>query len=692
MRIHFLRHRNRVSKVDAMEKLSETHAPKRLVFLARVAVLWILIIFARLVHLQVFRHGELRAKSDKQAIHKQDLRAQRGTILDRNGIPLAMSIEKETLSVNPIRIPDAGVAADLLSMLLEVKRDDLYNHILMARSQDQGYLIVKKHVAIADADRVRVINLDYVDFEKESVRIYPKGMLAAHVLGSVDHMEHGNAGLELMIDEDLEGITGMARTMTDSRGRILEEKIDINNKPRPGKDITLTIDERIQFPVEKILKAAVIKHAAITGSAIVLRVGTGEILAMASYPTFDPNEPPLPEETKNCRLNNAVEAPFEPGSVFKVITLSAALETTSLRPDSVIFCGNGSITLNGRTIRDTHSYGYMPMSDVLAKSSNVGAIRIGLTVGKTNLHEYVRKFGFGKKVGLPLPWESRGIVRSFKKWTEDSVASISMGHEVAISTLQLAQACSIVANNGVLVKPYVIAKTQRRGEAAEVTKPDKGKVVLKPETSFMMRQMMEGVILRGTGRHTARLEQYTAGGKTGSAQMYDFKTHKYTKRYNDSFMGFAPVTNPQIVVVVTLTGASQLASVVAGPAFKEISMAALRRLGVPKDIPEDTPHPIDNTEVESDLAIADLSRGPLDENNAGNDDEDDASDHPENAADVSGPRVPDFHGKTMRAVLEESSAKGLQVEIRGNGIARSQTPPAGSVLARGGRIKVQFTR
>ena len=669
-----------------MAKLSVTQAPKRLVFLARLAVFWILIIFARLVHLQIFRHEELRAKSDKQAIHKQDLRAQRGTIFDRNGMPLAMSIEKETISVNPMRIPDTGVAADLLSMLLQVNREDLYNHILMARSQDQGYLVVKKHVAIPDADRVRVINLDFVDFEKESVRVYPKGMLASHVLGSVDHLEHGNAGLELMMDEELEGITGMARTMTDSRRHILEQKIE--SPPQAGKDITLTIDERIQFPVEKILKAAVIQHGANNGSAVVLRVGTGEVLAMASYPTFDPNEPPLPDEPKNTRLNNAVEAPFEPGSVFKVITLSAALETTSLRPDSVIFCGNGSITLNGRTIRDTHSYGYMPMSDVLAKSSNVGAIRIGLTVGKTNLNEYVQKFGFGKKIGLPLPWESRGIVRSFKKWTEDSVASISMGHEVAISTIQLAQACSIVANNGVLVKPYVIAKTQRRGEAAEVTKADKGKVVLKPETSFMMRQMMEGVILRGTGRHTARLEQYTAGGKTGSAQMYDFKTRKYTKRYNDSFMGFAPVTNPQIVVVVTLNGASQLAAVVAGPAFKEISMAALRRLGIPKDIPEETPHTIDNTEVESDLAIAELSRGPLDENEA----EADVETQPANTADVSGPRVPDFHGKTMRAVLEESSAKGLQVEIRGNGIARSQTPQAGSVLGRGGRILVQFTR
>ncbi len=666
-----------------MQKQSDSQAPTRLVFLARGAILWFLIVFARLLHLQIFRHEELRTKSDNQAIRKSDLRAQRGSIFDRNGMPLAMSIEKENVVVNPMRIPDAGVAADLFSSLLQVDREDLYNRILMARSQDQGYLVVKKNVPIPEADSIRTINLDYVSFEKTNVRVYPKGALAAHVLGSVDYAQRGNSGMEMMLDEDLEGVPGVARTMSDSRRHILEQFIE--SPAQPGKDITLTIDERIQFPVEKVLKAAVIQHGAITGSAVVLRVGTGEILAMASYPTFDPNVPLAPEESMKSRLNTAVAAPFEPGSVFKVITLSAALETTELRPDSVINCGNGSISLpGGRVVRDTHSYGALSMADVLAKSSNGGAIRIGLHVGKANLDEYVQRFGFGKKIGLPLPAETPGMLHSLKKWTDDSLASISMGHEVGVTTLQLAQACSVVANNGVLAKPYLIAKTQRRGESAEYTKPGRGKAVLKPETSFMMRQMMEGVILRGTGRHTARLEQYTAGGKTGSAQMFDIKTHKYTKRYNDSFMGFAPVTNPQIVVVVTLTGAAQLASVVAGPAFKEISMAALRRLGVPKDVPEEMPHIIDNTEVESDLAIASLSRG-LEE-------EDEAVTGIEGVADASGPRVPDFHGKTMRAVLEESSAKGLEVEISGKGIARSQSPAAGSVLARGGRIKVQFTR
>jgi cell division protein FtsI (penicillin-binding protein 3) len=666
-----------------MEKPSELQAPTRLVFLARGAILWFLIVFARLVQIQVFRHDELRTKSDNQAIRKREIRAQRGSILDRNGMPLAMSLERETVLVNPMRIPDVGVTADLFSSLLNVDREELYNRILMARSQDQGYLAIKKHVTIPEADRIRSINLDYVDFEKESIRIYPKGMLAAHVLGGVDHTQHGNAGLEMAMDEDLDGVAGVARTTSDSRRHILERLIE--SPSQAGKDVTLTIDERIQFPVEKILKAAVIEHGALTGSAVVLRVGTGEILAMASYPTFDPNEPLGPDESMKNRLNTAVAAPFEPGSVFKVITLSAALETTELRPESVINCGNGSISLpGGRVVRDTHSYGALSMADVLAKSSNGGAIRIGLHVGKANLDEYVQKFGFGKTIGLPLPAETPGMLHSLKRWTDDSLASISMGHEVAVTTLQLAQACSVVANNGVLVKPHLIAKTQRRGESAEYTKPDRGKVVLKPETSFMMRQMMEGVILRGTGRYTARLEQYTAGGKTGSAQMFDTKTHKYTKRYNDSFMGFAPVTNPQIVVVVTLTGAAQLASVVAGPSFKQISLAALRRLGIPKDIPEDAPRIIDHSEVESDLAIAELSQGPPDE--------DEGIAGEANPADASGPKVPDFHGKTMRAVLEESTAKGLEVELSGKGIARSQNPPAGTVLGRGGRIKVQFTR
>ena len=456
------------------------------------------------------------------------------------------------------------------------------------------------------------------------------------------------------------------------------------SEARAGTSITLTIDERLQFVAERELAAAVASHHAVSGSLVVMNPHNGEILAMASYPAFDPNQPPEDGQSQAGRLNHAVSVPFEPGSVFKVITLSAALETTQLNPESPINCNGGAITLFGRTIHDSHGgMGVVPMKTVLAKSSNVGAIQVGLKVGQANMHEYMRRFGFGQKTGIALPAESPGKVRKLSRWGSTSLASVAMGQEVSVTTLQLAQAASVIANGGLLVKPRLILKKGNQNVA--MLTPVR---VLKPDTAITMRQMMEGVVLVGTGSR-ARLLGYSSGGKTGSAQIFDFATKHYTHTYNGSYMGFAPLTNPSVVVVATLNGTHGEAGFggqAAAPVFKAVATEALRVFDVPKDLPEATPLPLIAQADLDDLADVDLDSGQP--NILEDGDEDDEPVPPA----MNTPRVPNFRGMTMRAVLAQAAAKGLTVLPDGSGVARVQHPPAGSPLRQGERIRVQFAR
>ncbi|MEN6533714.1 MAG: penicillin-binding protein, partial [Bryobacteraceae bacterium] len=492
----------------------------------------------------------------------------------------------------------------------------------------------------------------------------------------------GNAGVEQGLDNILRGRAGKARLLTDVRQRSILAQIAA--EAQPGSDVILTIDERMQHIAERELANAVTSNSCTSGSIVVMNPHTGDILALASYPAFDPNSPVGSAGDMESRANQAVSVPFEPGSVFKVITLTAALETTPLRPESIIPCGSGRINLFGRVIRDHRSYSSLSMADVLANSSNIGAIQVGLRVGERRLLEYVRRFGFGTTTGVPLPGESAGLVRELKNWGKSSIGSVAMGHEISTTTVQLAQAVGVIANGGTVVAPKLVLKVRKPNGRTETEPVKPGHRIIQPETAITMRKMMEGVVLHGTGK-LARLNGYTAGGKTGSAQIFDLQNKRYTHQYNASFMGFAPVTNPALVAVVTLNGASRYGGAVAAPVFREVVTAALRLMDVPRDLPDAPPSREDGPVEFDDLAIADLgSPAPtLPEPGI-----------PDQVARVElwGPTIPDFHGKTMRAVVEESSERGLPVSLIGSGIARAQMPAAGSILPLGGRITVQFAR
>lgn len=659
---------------------------RRLTWLALAVLLWGGAIFYKLISLQVLHHREYVLQARKHQEEVRSIPAPRGTIFDRNGQPLAMSIPTEFVYVNPLKVPDLGVAADILSQFLHLDRVELYGRLKNGQENNRGYLIIKKNISFDEGQHLRNVALDYIKIQTDSQRHYPKGRLAAHILGGVDFSERGNGGVEKSLDADLSGVPGQELLLKDVKHRGIDSQ---NEDPgRPGTPITLTIDERLQFVAERELAAGVAAHNASSGSVVVMDPNTGDILALASYPTFDPNIPPVSYQDVVDRQNHATAVPFEPGSVFKVITLSAALETTRLRPESLIDCGRGPLTLFGRTIHEAHTYyGVIPMADVLKHSSNLGAIKIGMTVGQANMYQYATTFGFGQRTGIPLPGESRGRLRPLKKWGATSLASVAIGQEVSVTTLQLARATSAIANGGLLVQPRLILR--KGGQVTPIEPPVR---VIRPETAITMRQMMEGVTtVGGTAYPEARLAGYSDAGKTGSAQIFDFATRRYTHNYNGSFVGIVPLSNPSLVVVVTLNGTHGVNGYggrAAAPVFHAVTTEALRLLEVPKDLPDEAPLTLvasTQSEPDNDSAFAEFAS----DNNILMDSEDDDQAGP---ATGNGPKVPDFKGKTMRDVLAEAASQGLIIQPNGNGVARVQYPAAGAILHQGERIRVQFSR
>lgn len=683
--------------------MHESPETKRVRILVRVALIWAVAIVGRLIYLQVISHDQLLRLAQQQQERQLEVKVPRGTILDRNGKTMAKSVPVDSVVVNPMRVPDPEVAANILAGVLHLDAAVLRERITSAAKDHRGFMWVQRRIPHSESERLRSMNLDWIEFRTEVRREYPTGQLASHVVGSVDFEESGNSGVELALNDELEGQSGEVRLVTDVKNRAYDS--ELQTRAVPAKDITLTIDSRIQFVAERELTAAAIKNHARTASTVVLNVKTGEILALANWPTFNPNEAAKPGEATS-RNNVAVTSPYEPGSVFKIVTVAGALETTHLRPDSMIFCGNGILRLGKRVIHEAkRGYGMLSMADVLAKSSNIGAIQIAMRMGQDRLNEYVHRFGFGSTIGLSLPGESAGLVRKYERWGKTSFASVAMGHEVNVTAMQLAQACGVIANGGTLIRPHLVIKKQRSGEAPELIPAPKPVQVIRPETAITMRKMMEGVVLHGTGKG-AKLKGYTSGGKTGTAQIYDVASRTYTHHYNGSFVGFAPVANPAIVVVVTLNGTSGGSSgyggAVAAPVFREVATAALRLLDVPKDLPDEFEEP-DNERVDvNDLSIAGLDPDSDSELVSSNPPSLAQSSNPLSQAPflgptlprppIVGPRVPNFQGKTMRDVIHQAATAGITVELVGHGIARGQMPEAGTVLPAGERVKVEFTR
>ena len=700
-----------------------TPTTRRLQVLLWVLLAWAGVIFGRLIWLQVIRHDELLRMAEQQQQRTEEVQALRGSILDRTGQPLAKTLPADSVVVDPQKIPDLKIAADKLSRTLSVDKAALLQRLKFYQARGSHFMWVARKLDSGPADRLRAQKLPYVEFRTELRRFYPHHTLASHALGSIGYVdgsdaERGSAGIEASFEEDLAGRPGLARVLTDVHQTAYESIV--TRAPEAGSNLMLSIDPNLQYEAERQLDKAIASSHARTGSIIAINPYTGDILAMANYPRYDPNLPASQDEDPAARSNLAISTPFEPGSVFKVITLSAALETTNLTPDSLFNCGNGVINLYGRVIHDTHRYSILSMADVLAKSSNIGAIQIALKTGEVPLYKYQRLFGFGQKTGIELAGESGGNLRDVKQWMATSIGSLAMGHEVSVTSLQLAVAGAVIANGGLKVKPRLVIARQKPGQPLQHIAPEQPVRILRPETAITMRQMMEGVVLRGTGRGLANLKGYTSGGKTGSAQIYDAKAHVYTHNYNASFLGFAPVANPQIVIAVTLNhttgGTAGYGGPVAAPVFREVAMDALRMLDVPKDLPEgDTKlaHQSDSSKDFSNKAglfaqpgqrsVSSVTPPPVREGASASAEVSSSDRRPffneesqpvltANAQTPGGRRTPDFIGKSVRFVLEESMAAGFPVETHGEGLARSQDPPPGTPLRPHALVRVQFGR
>ncbi|HZE71421.1 MAG TPA: penicillin-binding protein [Pyrinomonadaceae bacterium] len=671
----------------------------RALFVAALIVLWMVGISARLVYLQVSRHDKLVERARQQQQDEVDTLPQRGSLLDCQGRELARSVDTVSLFVAPDEISDYGSLECLVQTLsesLSLNHKHLLEEIQQAKAASRRFLWVARRVEADQANNLVALNLPGLHFRDEPKRYYPNGSLAAHVLGYVGIDGIGLGGVERTYNEKISGESGKLFLEKDSGGRVYES---LEIPAKPGQTLVLTIDQSIQYKTEQALSAAVEQSRAKSGTAIVLDPRTGEILALANAPTFDPNN--VGTTKAEARRNWALENIYEPGSTFKIVAFSAAIEKGLVKPSDKIDCQMGSITVAGRLVHDHHAFGSLTIAEALAKSSNVAAIKLGIRVGDPSMYEYITRFGFGSKTGVELPGETAGILRQVNRWQPSSIGSIAIGQEVGVTPLQMVAAFGALANNGLRVAPHLVREIRTsNGETLYRARPDERRVISE-ETAIALRGMLEGVTLKGTAKK-AQLDGYSAAGKTGTAQKIDPKTRGYSKtKHVASFVGFAPVGNPAAVIIVVIDepAGSYHGGDVAAPVFRAIAEQVLPELGTMPDTqlkasPELIAQAGPKTKV-SDKADAaqrqvDDARKATLPTVAPNGDG--SGEIVYAAATNKSILMPDLRGRSVRDVARACAQLGLQVEARGEGRVTRQNPAPGSEIESGRVVYFEFGR
>jgi cell division protein FtsI (penicillin-binding protein 3) len=555
----------------------------RLYFLAAMLFFWCIAICGRLIYLQIFSYGRFVKQAGHQQQRAIPLDAKRGVIYDRSGRELAMSVEVDSAFAVPTEVKDLPTA---VSLITRITGDD-GNVVLADCRVHKTFCWVARKANDDTIERIKSLNLQGIHFQKEPKRFYPARDLAAQVLGSVGMEDSGQSGIEHEFDDQLRGRPGKMFISVDAHKQWFS---DVETQPDPGDNLVLTIDKNIQYIAEKELSQAIDDTHAIAGTVIVENPHTGEILALANWPTFNPNQ--RKQITPAALTDRAVSYVYEPGSTFKLVTIAAALDQKLTNPDELFDCQMGSIVYNGMRIRDSRPHGLLPVWGVLSKSSDVGSIKIALRLGEDRFYQYIRAFGFGQQTGIELPGETRGMTKPVSRWSKVSIAAIAMGQEIGISPIQLANLISTFANDGVSVAPRIVSGTvPPEGAVQNVAfHPVEGRRVISSYTAAEMRAMMQQVVLdpQGTTGGRAILQGYSSAGKTGTAQKVDPATGAYSKtKYIGSFAGFAPVNNPQVVVAVILDSAVGLhqGGQVSAPVFRRVTQQVLEYLHVPHDLP-----------------------------------------------------------------------------------------------------------
>ncbi len=633
---------------------------RRVLTAAAIVGVWSVGIEARLFYLQVLHHDELAARAERQQSRVVEAPPKRGEILDRNGRVLAYSVDADTIYATPYEIEDAdGVAAKVCQTLDAC--DEREQQVLADRFRKKSaFAYVKRQASPEEAERVAALGLPGIGFMQESRRFYPTRELAAHVLGFVGIDGAGLHGIESTYNSLISGRPGKTLVQTDARRQAFSR---VERPPTAGATLELTLDQTLQYIVERELHAAIEANRAEGGTAIVMNPFTAEILALANEPTFNPNA--YGRYPAAVRRNRAIQDLYEPGSTFKVVTASAAFEENVVRADDPIDVSAGSIRFGRRVVDDVHTYGVLSFADVIVKSSNVGAIKVGLRLGPERLVRYVTRFGFGKPTSRDFRGESGGIVWSAGSLDDSALASVSMGYQVGVTPLQMAAAVSAVANGGELVEPRLVRAIITGGRRTEVQRHVVRRAI-EPGTAALLTTIMEDVVTRGTGT-SARLAGFPVAGKTGTAKKIVNGAYS-DSAYNASFVGFVPSRNPVFTILVlidTPRDHGYYGGVAAGPAFKRIAEEALRYAGVAPVINPEPP-----------VLVARRPNGEAGPHTVSGS----ADALPMPAVTERADLMPELTGLSAREAVLRLANLGLDTRVTGNGWVASQDPPAGTPL------------
>lgn len=660
-------------------------------------------VVARAFELQVSHAPALKEMAEAQYQRDVHLSPKRGTIYDRHGAELAVSVEVDSLYANPREIRRAGVdpveTADRLLTVVSFDRARIIERL----SSDRLFVWVERHITPQQAARVRQLGIVGVHMVKEAKRYYPNRSLAAHVLGFANIDGEGLEGLELELNDRLRGSVQAVPAIRDRRGSVVFSEQLLDDRATQGDDIHLTIDKTIQHITERELELAVRTFEARAGTVVVIDPRSGEILALANYPSYDPNDPSASPAAD--RRNRAVTDRFEPGSTVKPFTVAAALAKGTVGARQLIDCGSGSMEVAEYTIHDSTPYDELTPAQVLAFSSNIGTARIGSTLGRRGLYRAFRSFGFGAPTGLPLPGETGGILRHYRRWYEMDAATISFGQGVSVTSVQMAFAMGTIANGGRLMDPVLTQRiVSATGEVVAETLPRSRRQVVPRATARLVGDMLTAVTGPGGTGEEAAIEGYLVAGKTGTAQKADYVRGGYTKdQWLASFVGFAPAEDPRLVISVVIDEPliAYYGGVVAGPVFRRIGAAVLHHLGVPAD---------SGRRVLAAKMDGIRRRAERDQESAARAAEQEAAElgfvHGEvlvadeaasaaaakerggRALGESEARVPDLMGKTARASVMAIFGAGLVGSLEGSGRVVGQDPPPGMVVPTGTPVRV----
>ncbi len=581
----------------------------------------------------------------------------RGNIYDANGEELAISVPTSSLAARPGRMKSREQAAVMLASLLKAPLPEIQKKL----DPSKKYVWVKRHLSPREKEEVAASSLEGLEFVKGAKRFYPNREMGSQILGAVGNENEGLSGIELFYDRYLRGLAKNAAAYRDARGRMFETEETLSRAVSGPHHLTLTIRKNIQYAAEHEMKETCENHGAKSCTAVVLDPGTGHVLAMASFPSFNPNM--YQSYDLGLWKNLAVTDTFEPGSTFKTILATAAIENEAVKPTDRFFCENGDLRIGDHIVHDHAKYGMLSVRDIIKVSSNIGIYKIGRKLGKKGFGEIIERFGFGKKTGIDYPGEVAGYVPPFKSWQEIEFATISFGQGVRVTPLQLASSFATLANGGVRLRPTLVSRvTDSEGRTVLENRPKVEGEVVAPQTARLMISLLEEVTREGGTATAAALPGYTVAGKTGTSQKVVGGKYSHTK-YVASFVGIVPAEHPRLVVLVTIDEPQGqiYGGLVAAPAFRRIAWAALTDLGVPPE----------------KASVPQVTQAAL-------------MGKPEGAGAALMEGIPDFRGYSKRKVLAILDERGLTCETQGAGIAAEQTPSPGSRLEDGTVCRIIF--